>query len=35
MKCKNTQSPETLQTPWRLFWEKFRKNKLALGGTII
>lgn len=24
-----------IETPWRLFWKRFRKNKLAVGGLII
>ena len=23
------------RSPWRLFWQRFRKNKLALGGAVI
>ena len=25
----------TLESPWRLFWKGFKKNKLAVSGTVI
>jgi len=35
LETRNSKLETRNKSPWRLFWEKFRKNKLALGGTII
>ena len=35
MRPKDKPATKRPETPWRLFWKRFRKNKLALGGSII
>jgi peptide/nickel transport system permease protein len=35
MSRNDTPTTKRAETPWRLFWKRFRKNKLALGGSII
>jgi len=35
MNIEDSQNKKSPETPVRLFWKRFRKNKLALGGTII
>ena len=32
---KDTNYNDQMRTPWQLFWQRFRKNKLALGGAVI
>jgi peptide/nickel transport system permease protein len=35
MRKAESPSPRAQESPWRLFLRRFRKNKLAIGGTII
>jgi len=35
MKFEDTSSGHPQETPWRLFWQRFRRNKLALAGSVI
>jgi len=35
MKPEITANAQSQETPWRLFWRRFRKNKLALAGSLI
>jgi len=35
LETRNSKIETINESPWRLFWKRFRKNKLALGGSII
>lgn len=35
LETQNSKIETIKESPWRIFWKRFRKNKLALGGSII